>query len=135
MLRSKVKLEFQVKLYIEIVKIHQCTKIFELGSTKILLLEWTRFCRKETKKLCYCLCDVCYFRYSHAFLLLLSVFVGSSFLLFALLHSFSSFPFFFLPFLSSCLPFSIVFLVFLFFSALSFLHFASSIFFSFIGGS
>jgi hypothetical protein len=98
MLRSKVKLEFQVKLYIEIVKIHQCTKIFELGSAEILLLEWTRFCRKETKKLCYCLCDVCYFRYSHAFLLLLSVFVGSSFLLFALLHSFSSFPFLFCPF-------------------------------------
>jgi hypothetical protein len=39
MLRSKVKLEFQVKLYIEIVKIHQCTKIFELGSVEILLLE------------------------------------------------------------------------------------------------
>jgi hypothetical protein len=47
MLRSKVKLKFQTKLYIEIVKRHHYTNIFEPGSTEILLLEQTGFYREE----------------------------------------------------------------------------------------
>jgi hypothetical protein len=47
MLRSIVKLKFQTKLYIEIVKRHHCTNIFELGSIEMLLLEQNGFYREE----------------------------------------------------------------------------------------
>ena len=94
MLRSKVKLKFQTKLYIEIVKRHHCTNIFEPSSTEILLLEQTRFYKEEKKY--YATAFALYVTFvialpsSCSFLVYLLLSVFSSILLFALLPSFFS---------------------------------------------